>query len=99
MQACETMDRAAGLESSHRWPVVLRPETNAEEGEDFEVLVGGNEDPWEALPATEKLVDVLQYLRLQHFYCLFCGCKVRSRISRTRIWSVLFSFWFLVLIK
>lgn len=34
--------------------------------------------PWELLPAVQRLSDVLQYLRDQHWYCLFCGAQVRG---------------------
>ena len=35
--------------------------------------------PWEAMPAEQRLDDVLRYLREQHLYCLFCGCQVQMR--------------------
>jgi hypothetical protein len=43
---------------------------------------GENEDEeeepegWQALPLSEKLQDILGYLRSTYHYCIFCGCQV-----------------------
>ena len=34
-------------------------------------------DAWENLPAATRLTDVLQWLRSEYFYCVFCGCQAR----------------------
>ena len=39
----------------------------------------GAVNPWAELPVAERLRDVLQRLRMEHSYCIFCGCQVRSK--------------------
>ena len=33
-------------------------------------------NPWTELPIAEQLRDVLDRLRIEHCYCIFCGCQV-----------------------
>lgn len=34
---------------------------------------------WHALPARQRLEDVLRYLRQEYCYCLYCGCQFSGR--------------------
>ena len=36
-------------------------------------------NPWAELPIAEQLRDVLERLRSEHSYCIFCGCQVNCR--------------------
>ncbi|GMH38395.1 hypothetical protein BSKO_06279 [Bryopsis sp. KO-2023] len=73
----ENLDVEMGLQRTHLWPP---EEKECEEGEE-----GGNadekvevEDPnseWEALPVSDRLMEILMYLRRNHRYCFWCGDK------------------------
>lgn len=81
LQACETLDRREGLESSQLWPQpppAVDPEQGPEQEESPE---GGgvdavDESSWEDWPVQAKLAFVLDHLRQTYSYCLYCGCQV-----------------------
>lgn len=82
-QVCETLDRRKGLESSEMWPQQLpAPGTESPRGDergnidtdaDEEVQ---QEASWEDWPVQAKLAMVLDHLRQNYHYCIFCGCQV-----------------------
>jgi Domain of unknown function (DUF4187) len=79
-QTIETLDERGGVERHQLWPLLLPPPPAA--SEDAEAA-GGSETavelpPWEMMPAQQRLANVLEYLRGQHSYCLFCGCQVNN---------------------
>lgn len=81
-QVCETLDRRKGLESSEMWPQQLpAPGTESPRGDergnidtdaDEEVQ---QEASWEDWPVQAKLAMVLDHLRQNYHYCIFCGCQ------------------------
>ena len=44
-------------------------------------------DAWENLPPATRLADVLQWLRSEYFYCVFCGCQARTAAHSLPAWS------------
>lgn len=54
------------LSRNFRWP---SPEVEEEDKEDEAVVA---DDP------SERLQEHVQYLRMQHLYCFWCGCSYRS---------------------
>ena len=76
LQVCETLDRRRGMTESLMWlaePPLQEPDEVAEATEEAEP---GPVNPWAELPVAQRLSDVLQRLRTEHFYCIFCGCQV-----------------------
>ena len=57
-------------------PPLQDPDEAADATEEAEA---GPANPWAELPVAERLSDVLQRLRTEYFYCIFCGCQVGSR--------------------
>ncbi len=57
-------------------PPLQEPDEAAEATEEAEP---GPVNPWAELPIAERLSDMLQRLRTEYFYCIFCGCQVGSR--------------------
>lgn len=85
LQTIETLDERSGVPRHHLWSPPLSPPPPAAEDEPG---AGDSEPeaephPWELLLAQQRLADVLEYLRGQHSYCLFCGCQVTSCFTLT----------------
>ena len=82
-QVCETLDRRKGLTESILWPLPPPPPEDEEQEQDAEG--SGAEaldaDAWENLPPATRLADVLQWLRSEYFYCVFCGSQVRTAVQ------------------
>ena len=76
VQVCETLDQRAGITESHMWPRPPLPEGDSLADADAEGTKAEDACGWEALPAEQRLGEVLDHLRQRHFYCLFCGCQV-----------------------
>jgi hypothetical protein len=76
MQVCETLDRRKGMADSVMWPPP--PPEPADEEQAAEEEAAQELHPWEDRPAAQKLGDVLQWLRSEHCYCVYCGCQVRT---------------------
>lgn len=79
-QTIETLDERGGISRHHMWPPPPPAPAEPEAAEDDGQTVEQPPHPWELLPAQQRLVDVLQYLRDRHVYCLFCGAQVRDFI-------------------
>ena len=62
------------MTESVMWPPPPPEPAKEEEGEE-ETTEEAN--PWEDRPAGHKLADVLQWLRNEHHYCVYCGCQVK----------------------
>lgn len=75
LQTIETLDERGGFPRHHMWPP-LPPPPVADTGAAGDREPEAEQHPWELLPAPQRLADVLEYLRGQHCYCLFCGCQV-----------------------
>ena len=85
-QVIEALDEKAGLARHELWPPQPPPPALADGEEDGATDSADVEPPpWEALPAEQRLLDVLRYLRQRHHFCLFCKCQVRQPV--TRGWS------------
>lgn len=82
-QTIETLDERGSIPRHHLWPPPPPPPAAEPDGATVagEGQAGAEAEaephPWELLPAEQRLADVLEYLRGQHCYCLFCGCQVR----------------------
>ena len=78
MQVCETLDRRRGMTESTMWLAEPPLQEQEEAAEGAEEAIPGPVNPWAELPVAEQLSDVLQRLRIEYSYCIFCGCQVRS---------------------
>ena len=86
LEVCETLDRRKGVDSSEMWPPPpVVPDADAVAGSAAQT---GNTDvlddedtaqhavSWEDWPVQAKLAMLLDYLRQNYHYCIFCGCQV-----------------------
>lgn len=79
LQVCETLDRRRGIPESPMWlvePPLQEQDAAAEAAEEADP---GAVNPWAELLVADRLSDVLQRLRMEYSYCIFCGCQVRSK--------------------
>lgn len=77
LQIIETLDARKGIERNFMWPPVQKEEEEeSEKKEDENEKI--SEPTWEDQPAKTRLLTVLTYLRMEHFYCLHCGCQVNT---------------------
>ena len=87
MQVLETLDRRKGMVESHVWlaePSLQEVDDAADGTEEAEAEAeAGPVNPWTELPLAQRLSDVLQRLRTEHSYCIFCGCQVCFNLPRT----------------
>ena len=81
VQVCETLDQRAGIIESHMWPLPPVPEGDSSADANAEGTAAEDACGWEALPAEQRLGEVLDHLRHRHFYCLYCGCQVALPVS------------------
>jgi hypothetical protein len=72
LQTVQTLDERGGVARHTLW-VPLPPPTIAPDGEELPDL---EPSAWDLLPASSRLVLVVEYLRATHRYCLFCGAQV-----------------------
>lgn len=82
MQSIETLDERAAVQRHRLWPPVESPaevskasEKAAAQHDSPEAQAVPEIDPWELLPAAQRLAEAVQYLRDSYCYCIFCGCK------------------------
>lgn len=68
-QTTQALDEQAGILRHAHWP------RDEEQQEDAETQQGERDEP---VSVQEQLLQVLQYLRQQHCYCLYCGVQVRG---------------------
>ncbi len=61
----------------------LQEVDNAAEGTEEAKAEVAPVNPWTELPLAQRLSDVLQRLRIEHSYCIFCGCQVCFNTPRT----------------
>ena len=79
LQVCETLDRRRGMTESPMWldePALQDEDESEATGNAGEAPV----NPWAELPVVERLGDVLQRLRNEYSYCIFCGCQVHPHL-------------------
>lgn len=81
VQVSETLDQRAGITESHMWPLPPPPEGDSSADASAEGAEANDASGWEALPAEQRLGEVIDHLRHRHLYCFFCGCQVAHPVS------------------
>ncbi len=85
-QVIEALDEKTGLLRHDLWPPPPAPPAPPDGEEDGAIDTAAVEpSPWEALPAEQRLLDVLSYLRQRHHFCLYCKCQVRRSVVQVRL--------------
>lgn len=59
------------------WPKIIKPKTEEEEDDD-------EDEEEEVFTVSEKIGLLITYLRLEHFYCLYCGISYESEEELTK---------------
>ena len=82
LQACETLDKRAGLPRSLMWPLdppvarAIDESAQEEQQQEQEQELPPEVQEWEELAPSSKLAALLSHLRFQHHHCQFCGVQV-----------------------
>ncbi len=85
-QVIEVLDEKVGLPRHDLWPPPPAPPAPPDGEEDGAADTADVEpSPWESLPAEQRLLDALSYLRQRHHFCLFCKCQVRQPVTQVRL--------------
>ena len=64
------------MTENHMWLVEPPLVEGGDDEEPDEDAAAAPVNPWAELPIAEQLQDVLDRLRSEHSYCIFCGCQV-----------------------
>ncbi|CAK0782678.1 hypothetical protein CVIRNUC_005873 [Coccomyxa viridis] len=84
-KVCETLDRRRGMTENHMWLVEPPLVEGGDDEEPDEDAAAAPVNPWAELPIAEQLQDVLDRLRSEHSYCIFCGCQYADSAELTAL--------------